>query len=102
MDTVTVNRFRDHLTEHLEKVLKDHAPLKVTGPAGDAFIVVGADDWERDRETLYVLQNRSLMDQIVASAATHAASAPTRSGRPASCESAPRPDCRAPVRNSGR
>ena len=30
-----------------------------------------AEDWERDQETLYILQNSSLMKQISESARTH-------------------------------
>jgi len=71
MDSVTVNQFRDSLREHVEKVLSDHEPLKVTRRTGGAFVVIGAEDWEREQETLYVLQSRSLMDQIQRSAATH-------------------------------
>ena len=36
------------------------------------FVVLSADDWEREQETLYVLQNNDLMKQIAASAATNA------------------------------
>ncbi len=75
METVTVNQFRDGLREHVEKVLADHEPLKVTRRNGGAFVVVGAEDWEREQETLYVLLNRSLMAQIAHSAETHAVSA---------------------------
>jgi antitoxin YefM len=32
---------------------------------------MNADDWEREQETLYVLQNNSLMRQIADSATTH-------------------------------
>jgi antitoxin YefM len=28
------------------------------------FVVVSAEDWDREQKTLYVLQNRSLMEQI--------------------------------------
>jgi antitoxin YefM len=72
VDTVTVNQFRDGLREHVEKVLADHEPLKVTRRNGGAFVVVGAEDWEREQETLCVLQNGSLMEQIRRSVATHA------------------------------
>lgn len=72
MDTVSVNQFRDNLKSFVEQVVGHHTPLKVTRRAGEAFVVVSADDWERDQETLYVLQNQSLMRQIAASAATHA------------------------------
>ena len=34
---------------------------------------MSAEDWERDQETLYVLQNTSLMRQIAESSATHQA-----------------------------
>lgn len=40
-----------------------------------------AEHWERDQETLYVLQNTSLMRQIALSSATHNAAtgyAPTK------------------------
>lgn len=81
METVTVNQFRDRLREHVEKVLADHEPLKVTRRTGGAFVVVGAEDWEREQETLYVLQNRSLMDQIALSAETHTAGSGYRPGK---------------------
>ena len=40
--------------------------------SGDDFVVVSAEDWEREQETLYVLQNSSLMKQIAASSDSHA------------------------------
>ncbi|MFK4750829.1 type II toxin-antitoxin system Phd/YefM family antitoxin [Oceanobacter antarcticus] len=71
MDTVSVNQFRDKLKTFVEQVVTNHTPLKVTLRAGDAFVVMSADDWEREQETLYVLQNNSLMKQIAESMATH-------------------------------
>ncbi len=71
MDTVSVNKFRDHLKHFVEQVVSQHAPIKVTRRAGDDFVVVSADDWERDQETLYVLQNSNLMRQIADSMGTH-------------------------------
>lgn len=38
---------------------------------GEDFIVLSADDWKREQETLHVLQNRSLMAQIERSLKTH-------------------------------
>ena len=64
MDTVTVNRFRDNLKAFVEKAVNSHTPLKVTRRSGEAFVVMSADDWEREQETLYVLQNSSLVKQI--------------------------------------
>ena len=71
MDTVTVNQFRENLKTFVEQAVKNHTPLKVTRRAGAAFVVMSADDWEREQETLYVLQNSSLMKQIADSIATH-------------------------------
>jgi antitoxin YefM len=34
-------------------------------------VVISAEDWEREQETLYVLQNPSLMQQIANSTQTH-------------------------------
>ena len=71
MESVSVNLFRDNLKTFVERVVGDHVPIRVTRRAGEAFVVVGADDWDREQETLHVLQNKSLMAQISASVATH-------------------------------
>ncbi len=72
MDSISVNKFRDNLKRFIEQVVTEHTPLKVTRRSGDDFVVLSADDWEREQETLYVLQNNDLMKQIAASAATNA------------------------------
>ena len=72
MDSISVNKFRDNLKSFVEQVVSQHLPLKVTRRSGDDFVVLSADDWEREQETLHVLQNNDLMKQIAASVATHA------------------------------
>jgi len=72
MDTISVNKFRDNLKIYVEQVVSEHMPLKVSRRSGADFVVLSADDWQREQETLYVLQNNDLMKQIAASAATHA------------------------------
>ena len=71
MDSISVNQFRDNLKTYVEQTVNEHAPIKVTRRAGDDFIVMSADDWAREQETLYVLQNNSLMQQIAESMDTH-------------------------------
>ena len=71
MNTVDVDQFRDNLKSYVDQVLTNHTPLKVTGSAGEAFVVISADDWESEQETLYVLQNGSLMKQITNSLAAN-------------------------------
>ena len=71
MDSISVNKFRDNLKAFVEQVVTGHLPLKVTRRSGEDFVVVSAEDWEREQETLYVLQNNELMQQIAASMATH-------------------------------
>ncbi len=71
MDSISVNKFRDNLKSCIEQVVTEHSPLKVTRRSGDDFVVLSADDWEREQETLYVLQNNDLMKQIAASATTN-------------------------------
>ena len=75
MHSVSVDTFRANLREHVEKSIADHQPLKVTVSDGTDFVVIGVEDWEREQETLYVLQSPSLMAQIARSTTTHAASA---------------------------
>jgi antitoxin YefM len=54
-------------------MIADHQPPNVTASDDADFVVISAEDWEREQETRYVLQDRSLMAQIARSAATHAA-----------------------------
>ena len=71
MNTVSVNRFRDNLKGFVEDVVGSHEPLRVTRRGGQAFIVMSEQDWERERESLYVLQNTDLMKKIANSLATY-------------------------------
>jgi len=71
MNSISVNKFRDNLKTFVEQIISEHAPLKITRSNGDDFVVLSADDWEREQETLYVLQNTDLMKQIAASATTN-------------------------------
>lgn len=71
MESTSVNKFRDGLKAFVEQVVNQHVPLRVTRRNGADFIVMSAEDWERDQETLYVLQNTSLMRQIGESSVTH-------------------------------
>jgi len=74
MESVSVNKFRNNLKSFVEQVVSEHLPIKVTRRSGDDFVVLSANDWEREQETLYVLQNNDLMKQIVASSTTNAGS----------------------------
>lgn len=73
MREISVNQFRSSLKTAVEGVIEDHDPLRMTRRGGGDFVVVGADDWEREQETPYVLGNRSLMRQIARSLETHRA-----------------------------
>lgn len=71
MDSISVNKFRDNLKTVVEGVINHHEPVKITRRSGDDFVVISAEDWEREQESLYVLQNNNLMQQINGSLSTH-------------------------------
>lgn len=71
MIQLSVNKFRSNLKTFVEKSINDHIPLRIRRRTGRDFIVISAEDWEREQETLYVLQNSSLMKQINESLKTH-------------------------------
>lgn len=52
MDIISVDKFRDNLKSIVEQVISRHEPLKVTCRAGEAFVIMSAEDWEREQETL--------------------------------------------------
>ncbi|MFT5194613.1 MAG: antitoxin YefM [Cellvibrionaceae bacterium] len=71
MLNTSVNQFRNNLKRFIEQVIHNHQPLRVTRRNGDDFVVISADDWDRHQETVYILQNQSLMQQIAESMETH-------------------------------
>ena len=71
MEAVSVNKFRENLRGFAEKVNEEHEPIKVTRRHGSDFVVISFEDWERQEETLHILQSNSLMKQISASNLTY-------------------------------
>ncbi|MES9903162.1 MAG: prevent-host-death protein [Sedimenticola sp.] len=53
----------------LEKMC--HSTLLVIMRSRDDFVVVSADDWERDHEILYAIQNSDIMRKMADSMGTH-------------------------------
>ncbi|WP_417596418.1 type II toxin-antitoxin system Phd/YefM family antitoxin [Oceanospirillum sp.] len=71
MNTISINQFRDKLEAVVEQVADQYEPMKVTDSTGQDFVVISAEDWEREQETLHALQSQDLMQQIADSMQTH-------------------------------
>ncbi|MCI5210840.1 MAG: type II toxin-antitoxin system Phd/YefM family antitoxin [Candidatus Electrothrix sp. ATG2] len=71
MRKITAKKFRATLKSCADQSIAHHEPLRVTRKHGKDFVIIGAEDWEQIQETLYVLQNTSLMQQIKQSFGTH-------------------------------
>ena len=52
MNSISVNKFRDNLKSYVEQTIENHTPLKVTRRTGEDFVVISAEDWEREPEPL--------------------------------------------------
>ena len=68
---LSVNQFRANLKQYVDQSIKNHQPIKVNRKNGGDFVVVSLEDYEREQETLYVLNNTSLMTQIKKSLTTY-------------------------------
>lgn len=71
MMTLSVNQFRANLKQYVDDAIDNHEPLTVSRKNGEAFVVLSLEDYNREQETLYVLNNHSLMEQLDASLATY-------------------------------
>ena len=71
MIELSVNKFRANLKDFVDKAIEEHQPIRVNRREGKDFIIVSAEDWEREQETLYVLRNKSLMRQIAESSLSY-------------------------------
>jgi len=65
--TLSVNQFRANLKHYVDNAIDNHEPLTVSRKNGEAFVVLSLDDYNREQETLYVLNNNTLMGQVEAS-----------------------------------
>ena len=68
---LSVNKFRANLKSYADKAIEEHQAIRINRRSGKDFIIVSAEDWERDQETLYVLRNNSLMNQVAESLLTY-------------------------------
>ncbi len=71
MNSISINQFKNDLQDLIKQVINQHIPIKITSQDGQDFIVISAEDWEQQQETLFVLQNSNLVRQIAHSMATH-------------------------------
>ncbi len=72
MTSISINQFTSNLQGFVKQVIQQHIALKITNQDGADFVLVSAEDWEQQQETLFVLQNSNLMEQISRSMVTHA------------------------------
>jgi antitoxin YefM len=68
---LSVNQFRSNLKKYVDQAIDNHEPLEVSRKNGEAFVVISQEDYRREQETLYVLNNSSLMGQIQESMQTY-------------------------------
>jgi antitoxin YefM len=71
MNSINVDTFEQTWEDCIKTVINNHNPLKVIGNNGEDFVIISAEDWEREQETLSILQNNDLMKQIANSLQTH-------------------------------
>ncbi len=71
MKNLSMNKFRLNLKSFVDQVIEKLTTIRVSCRKRQDFIVMSAEDWESEQETLYVLQNSSLMKQIEESLKTH-------------------------------
>jgi len=71
VSSIPIDKFKNNIQDFIQQVINQHIPLKITDQNGGEFIIVSAEDWEQQQETLFVLQNSQIMEQITRSLATH-------------------------------
>ncbi|MGK7944653.1 MAG: type II toxin-antitoxin system Phd/YefM family antitoxin [Microcystaceae cyanobacterium] len=71
MNAISINQFTNNIQDFIKQVIEQHTPLKITSQNGEDLIIMSAEDWEQQQETLFVLQNSELMQQINDSLTTH-------------------------------
>jgi antitoxin YefM len=68
---LSVKKFRANLKSYVDRAIEEHKVLRINRRSGKDFVVMSAEDWEREQETLYVMRNQSLMSQVAESLQTY-------------------------------
>ena len=71
MREISLNKFKANINEIADKVIDDHQAIRIKCQSGKDFVVISAEDWEHEQETMFVLGNQSLMSQIAESEITY-------------------------------
>jgi len=57
MTTISYTELRRRLTDAMDRVNEDHAPLHVTRQRGKGAVLLSADDYASIEETLYLMSS---------------------------------------------
>ena len=71
MKELSYNKFSSNIKYFVDEASRDKESIRVIRRSGKDFVVTGLAEWERLQETMYVLQNLSLIRQIMESSETH-------------------------------
>ena len=71
--TISLNQFHRNLKHYVDNTINNHEPLTINCKNGKAFVILSLEDYTREQEILYVLNNNSLLSQIEDSFKTHQA-----------------------------
>ena len=64
MDIITYANFQENLKSFLDQVCLSHTPLAVTRAKGEDVIVLSKEDYERMKETCYLLSSPKNAERI--------------------------------------
>ena len=73
MQQLSVSQFQTEMTRAMTGVMRRHETLRIRQTPDTDVVMLRADEWEQLQETLAVLENQSLMQQIAESLRTYAA-----------------------------
>jgi len=65
MLTETFSNARNNLKAVIDRVVADHAPIKITRQRGENVVLVSESDWESMEETLYLLSSPKNAERLL-------------------------------------
>ena len=65
MLTETFSNARNNLKAVIDRVVADHAPIKITRQRGENVVMVSESDWESMEETLYLLSSPKNAERLL-------------------------------------
>lgn len=70
MTVITVTKARENIYQLIQDINASHTPIIITNTRGKNAVLIGEEDWEAIKETLYLISIPGMAESIIEGGST--------------------------------